>query len=650
MMRSPKRIAELVENYLDGTLGPRGREELLRRLKEDAGVRRAFLEQLDFSNLVSELYRADDFAMNTLEKLEELRRIPEDAEHQRRALTTRRRHASNNASSGAAWSLVAAAILIAVATLAVLGRSDSGRAATPRVNEAREQRWIAPDARRPKERERREREGAAADVEEGARDAGAQLRQTPARRQAMLPPTAESAGDSPATSGGRKDREPKKRDPQRLEEELRPWPSAPEKVEPPAAAATSRGEMSPATPTAPPASSPGATQASLARVEEVEGDAFRVTKDGKAALGAGAELFEAEGLETGGGGSRIVLRFADKTRVELGPESVMTELKVDSGKRLGLSRGSLRAVVARQPAEQAMVIATPHSQARVLGTTLRIQIDRDPAKGTRLDVEEGKVELRNLAGKSVLVQGGFFAVAAAGAELVAKPRAFWEGALAVYLFNEGRGTKIHDASRRGMPLDLRIENESSVRWLPRGMEIVSPTLIASVKPARKIIGACKTSNEVTLELWVRPATLAPAETDGRIATLSADPGNQNVFVGQEAAEGPMGSYFARLRTTETNSVGKPILASREGRAELKLVHLVYTRSSKGAAVLYVDGEEESRAATPGALAAWDDEYRLGLGNEFTHNRPWLGEYRFVAVYGRALSAEDVKEHHRAGIE
>jgi hypothetical protein len=64
-----------------------------------------------------------------------------------------------------------------------------------------------------------------------------------------------------------------------------------------------------------------------------------------------------------------------------------------------------------------MIFATPHGDAKVLGTTLRLSVD---PKGARLDVEEGKVEFRNLAGKAVLVESGHYAVAAAGTEFVAK--------------------------------------------------------------------------------------------------------------------------------------------------------------------------------------------------------------------------------------
>jgi len=78
--------------------------------------------------------------------------------------------------------------------------------------------------------------------------------------------------------------------------------------------------------------------------------------------------------------------------------------------------------------------------------------------------------------------------------------------------------------------------------------------------------------------------------------------------------------------------------------------VVYSRAKSGAAVLYVDGAEVARATVAGNLSAWNDGYRLGLGNEFTYDRPWLGEYHLAVFYNRALSAEEVREHYRAGVE
>jgi glycopeptide antibiotics resistance protein len=45
---------------------------------------------------------------------------------------------------------------------------------------------------------------------------------------------------------------------------------------------------------------------------------------------------------------------------------------------------------------------------------------------------------------------------------------------------------------------------------------------------------------------------------------------------------------------------------------------------------------------------WDSQYRLQFGNETTMNRPWLGKMYLVALYRRALSADEVNKNFDAG--
>jgi len=162
------------------------------------------------------------------------------------------------------------------------------------------------------------------------------------------------------------------------------------------------------------------TRAAIAKVERVEGQVTRVTPEGASALKSGEDLLAGHGIETWGEASRAVLAFGDNTRLELAPETAIRELKAEGGKRLFVAKGTVRAEVARQPQGEPMMFATPHGDATVLGTTLKIFVDPDPKRGTRLEVEEGKVALKNPAGKPVLVESGHFAVAATGIEPAAR--------------------------------------------------------------------------------------------------------------------------------------------------------------------------------------------------------------------------------------
>jgi len=161
------------------------------------------------------------------------------------------------------------------------------------------------------------------------------------------------------------------------------------------------------------------TKAAVAKVAQAE-NAFVVTADGaKTPARAGQDVLAGQCLEVFAGGSAR-LEYPDGTKVEAWAETEVRELKAEGGKRVHVAKGTVRAEVTKQPQGQPMVFATPHGEATVRGTTLRLSADPDPKKGTRLEVEEGKVQLRNLAGKTVTVESGHYAVAAVGVELVTR--------------------------------------------------------------------------------------------------------------------------------------------------------------------------------------------------------------------------------------
>jgi hypothetical protein len=89
---------------------------------------------------------------------------------------------------------------------------------------------------------------------------------------------------------------------------------------------------------------------------------------------------------------------------------------------------------------------------------------------------------------------------------------------------------------------------------------------------------------------------------------------------------------------------------RNGHVRTDLTHVLYTRNREGAAVLYVDGQRVSSMQVPGEVSAWDDGFRLALGNEQTQDRPWRGELHRVAMYARSLDAGEVRASHTAGLD
>ncbi|QDU92441.1 FecR domain-containing protein [Lignipirellula cremea] len=92
------------------------------------------------------------------------------------------------------------------------------------------------------------------------------------------------------------------------------------------------------------------------------------------------------------GDGEVVLRYPDQTEIELsGEATIVVERSPQGGKQLALQHGMLEADVAPQSAQRPLLIVTPHTTVRVLGT--RFELATDQVDGTRLDLESGRVEL-----------------------------------------------------------------------------------------------------------------------------------------------------------------------------------------------------------------------------------------------------------------
>ena len=223
-----------------------------------------------------------------------------------------------------------------------------------------------------------------------------------------------------------------------------------------------------------------------------------------------------------------------------------------------------------------------------------------------------------------------------------RPPRVTSGLQVLYTFQAGSGTTVEDVSGVGAPLNLTVENGAAVNRIPGGgLSINSSTIVASAGAATKIIDACKTSDEISIEAWVRPANTTQ-DGPARIVTLSDGAYDRDFTLAQEES-----TYDTRLRTTATNDNGIPSLTA--GTATIsELSHVVYTRDASGVARFYVNGVEAgSRNDITGDFSNWDDDFRFALANEFGADRTWLGELHLVAIYNRALSPAEVSQNFEA---
>ncbi|WP_017299436.1 LamG-like jellyroll fold domain-containing protein [Nodosilinea nodulosa] len=219
------------------------------------------------------------------------------------------------------------------------------------------------------------------------------------------------------------------------------------------------------------------------------------------------------------------------------------------------------------------------------------------------------------------------------------------GVQALYDFREGTGNTIRDRSGIQPALDLTLVNGAIAR-LPQGQGIAlqQPSLLATSGAATRLSQEIRRTQALTVEAWVKPTQATYSQLPARIVTLSANPGNRNVTLGQDNSR-----YVTRLRTTTTGGNGDSKVLEAGQVSLNQLSHLVYTRDNSGHAAFYVNGQLQQGTTIDGNLSNWDEAYRLALGNELTSDRPWLGEYHLVALYNRALSAEEVSQNFAASL-
>ncbi len=193
-----------------------------------------------------------------------------------------------------------------------------------------------------------------------------------------------------------------------------PEPQAPPRPEPPPPPPAPK----PAPEVKPPA--PAETRTAVARLEDVHGEVVVLSGSERLPAGGDLDLFEGQGVEAAGAESGTAVKFPDGTRLDLeAGASLLEVMERGEGKRARFERGRLSADVPRQPSGRPLVIATPHAEARVLGTRFTLLVEEE---STRIEVREGKVRLTRRGGLAVVdVAAGHFAVAAAGTPLVSKP-------------------------------------------------------------------------------------------------------------------------------------------------------------------------------------------------------------------------------------
>ncbi|MBV8879542.1 MAG: FecR domain-containing protein, partial [Planctomycetaceae bacterium] len=113
------------------------------------------------------------------------------------------------------------------------------------------------------------------------------------------------------------------------------------------------------------------------------------------------------------------VRYADGTTLQIDSDSAVAfeEKTIGDAKRVRILHGVVFVEAARQAPDRPMLLRTPHSETKVLGTSFSLAVGKD---ATKLLVREGKVAFSK-ADAAIEVRGGQAATASPSLPLTAEP-------------------------------------------------------------------------------------------------------------------------------------------------------------------------------------------------------------------------------------
>lgn len=392
-----------------------------------------------------------------------------------------------------------------------------------------------------------------------------------------------------------------------------------------------------------------------------------IMRDGKSFKPAIRSVFRPGNVLHAGTHTGLVVGYDQNTQLTVLPYTVVEFLEAAGGhigaRLIDLKIGQLQVRTDDDPARPLRIYT---DQAIIRPGASRFTVTADMGQ-TEVEVQTGNVVVARREGdESEQVDSGQRIVVAPAVPLVARAGEMVErvdtGLVALYPFFEGEGDRVHDLTSGG--LDLVIDEPSAVEWGDGALTVARPTVIRSDAATTTLNERLVEANAVTLEAWVSPATLEQAGP-APIVAIAEDANWLNVLLGQgesrdlDGAEGdePISAgaeagdvFVGRVRTSNaaTNPRGLAI-RTPDKAVQTKMTHVVFTRNYDGVARIYVDGEAVVEDRMPGLFQKqWGPGIPLVLANGLRGRTPWLGTYRLVAIYDRALSEAQVRQNFEAG--
>ena len=211
------------------------------------------------------------------------------------------------------------------------------------------------------------------------------------------------------------------------------------------------------------------------------------------------------------------------------------------------------------------------------------------------------------------------------------------GLVALYEFEEGNGSIVNDAMPA--PYPLNIATLGDVVWHPHALELKNYTKVAGSGNFDKLLTACASTNEVTVEAWVKYASVEGDSTIyGRLLTVASSSTTRDLALGNV---GEKQWWFSMDDSEDALANG----------ASTSLVHTVLVRTDDNNDTLhgFVNGAEVAShhgVRKPDGFSA----YPLTVGNSPTGARGVKATIHLIAFYSRALTPVEIGLNYKAGAD
>jgi len=214
------------------------------------------------------------------------------------------------------------------------------------------------------------------------------------------------------------------------------------------------------------------------------------------------------------------------------------------------------------------------------------------------------------------------------------------GLIALYELEENGGTTVKDTSGFAPAVDLD-RPASGTSWMKGALRFSGASIVRSAAGATKIATRCSATNEVTIEAWYRYGALGDWS---RIVAMSSNNGVGNVAM----TSNPLTLGFD-LRSTADLYLRTTKDAFPNGLPQA-IVHLVEVRTAAGAKRVYLDNKLFIDETQTGTFGNWDVTLPLSIGNTPAMDRQFYGDVHLVAIYDRALTAQEIAKNYAAGAD